>query len=32
MLFKQIVIIFEDKNLPDFNTYIGQYLAKKPGN
>lgn len=31
MLFSQIVTIFEDKSLPDFNTYIKQYVAKKPG-
>jgi len=28
MMFSQIVSIFEDKNLPDFDTYIKRFLAK----
>lgn len=29
MQFKQFILISEDKNLPDFNTFIKQYLNKR---
>ncbi len=31
IMFRQIVSVFEDKNLPDFDTYIKRYLSGKSG-